>query len=153
VGAILTLLAKRCSIYEGKRIMYEYKIKDVVKVVDGDTVDVNIDLGFNLTKKERVRVAGIDTPESRTSDDKEKIFGIEAKEHLTEKLTKAQVLTIETEKDGKYGRMLGWIYADGSPVSVNQLMIDEGYAWAYDGGKKEKDFDELLAKRHEGVEI
>tara|TARA_R100000781_G_C4072370_1_gene124903 strand:+ start:620 stop:1021 length:402 start_codon:yes stop_codon:yes gene_type:complete len=127
--------------------MYEYKIKDVVKVVDGDTVDVNIDLGFNLTKKERVRVAGIDSPESRTSDGDEKKFGIESKIVLERKLREAEVLTIETEKDGKYGRMLGWIYADGSPVSVNQLMIDEGYAWAYDGGKKEKDFAELLEKR------
>ena len=62
--------------------MYEYKIKEVVKIVDGDTIDVNIDLGFNLTKKERVRVAGIDTPESRTSNAEEKIFGLEAKEHL-----------------------------------------------------------------------
>tara|TARA_R100001015_G_C4563523_1_gene122919 strand:- start:338 stop:739 length:402 start_codon:yes stop_codon:yes gene_type:complete len=127
--------------------MYEYKIKDVVKVVDGDTVDVNIDLGFSLTKKERVRVAGIDSPESRTSDGDEKKFGIEAKIVLERKLREAEVLTIATEKDGKYGRMLGWIYADGSPVSVNQLMIDEGYAWAYDGGKKEKDFAELLEKR------
>jgi len=127
--------------------MYEYKIKDVVRVVDGDTVDVNIDLGFSLTKKERVRVAGIDSPESRTSDGDEKKFGIEAKIVLERKLREAEVLTIATEKDGKYGRMLGWIYADGSPVSVNQLMIDEGYAWAYDGGKKEKDFAELLEKR------
>jgi|TARA_R110002020_G_scaffold20151_3_gene69006 micrococcal nuclease len=133
--------------------MYEYKIKEIVKVVDGDTIDVIIDLGFDLSKKERCRVAGIDTPESRTSDKNEKIFGIEAKEHLEEKLKKAKILVIQTEKDGKYGRMLGWIYADGSPVSINQLMIDEGYAWIYDGGKKEKDFDELIAKRHEGVEI
>ena len=133
--------------------MYEYKIKEVVKIVDGDTIDVNIDLGFNLTKKERVRVAGIDTPESRTSDDEEKVFGIEAKEHLKHKLEKAEALTISTEKEGKYGRMLGWIYADGSPVSINQLMIDEGYAWAYDGGTKEKNYEELLGKRYDGKEV
>ena len=127
--------------------MYEYKIKEIVRVVDGDTVDISIDLGFNLTKKERVRVAGIDTPESRTNDGDEKKFGIEAKIVIERKLREAEVLTIKTEKDGKYGRMLGWIYADGSSVSINQLMIDEGYAWAYDGGKKEKDFAELLEKR------
>ena len=132
--------------------MYEYKIKEVVRVVDGDTVDVNIDLGFSLTKKERVRVAGIDTPESRTSNPQEKVLGLHAKKVLTNKLEEAKVLTIATEKDGKYGRMLGWIHADGSPVSINQLMIDEGYAWAYDGGKKEKDFAELLEKRGD-VEI
>jgi|TARA_R110000823_G_scaffold214810_2_gene344559 micrococcal nuclease len=133
--------------------MYEYKIKEVVKIVDGDTIDVSIDLGFNLTKKERVRVAGIDTPESRTSDDEEKVFGLEAKEHLKHKLENAKTLTISTEKDGKYGRMLGWIYADGSPVSINQLMIDQGYAWAYDGGTKEKNYEELLGKRYDGKEV
>ena len=125
--------------------MYEYKIKDVVKVVDGDTVDLNIDLGFNLTKKERVRLAGIDTPESRTRDLKEKELGIEAKEFLERRLSDGENLKVKTEKDGKYGRMLGWIYI--SETNINKEMVQRGYAWEYDGGKKEKDLNDLRLKR------
>jgi micrococcal nuclease len=125
--------------------MYEYKIKEVVKVVDGDTVDLNIDLGFNLTKKERVRLAGIDTPESRTRDLKEKELGIEAKEFLERRLSDGENLKVKTEKDGKYGRMLGWIYI--SETNINKEMVQRGYAWEYDGGKKEKDLNDLRLKR------
>ena len=125
--------------------MYEYKIKEVVKVVDGDTVDLNIDLGFNLTKKERVRLAGIDTPESRTRDLKEKELGIEAKEYLERRLSDGENLKVKTEKDGKYGRMLGWIYI--SETNINKEMVQRGYAWEYDGGKKEKDLNDLRLKR------
>ena len=125
--------------------MYEYKIKEVVKVVDGDTVDLNIDLGFNLTKKERVRLAGIDTPESRTRDLKEKELGIEAKEFLERRLSDGENLKVKTEKDGKYGRMLGWIYI--SETNINKEMVQRGYAWEYDGGKKEKYLNDLRLKR------
>ena len=125
--------------------MYEYKIKEVVKVVDGDTVDLNIDLGFNLTKKERVSLAGIDTPESRTRDLKEKELGIEAKEFLERRLSDGENLKVKTEKDGKYGRMLGWIYI--SETNINKEMVQRGYAWEYDGGKKEKDLNDLRLKR------
>ena len=125
--------------------MYEYKIKEVVKVVDGDTVDLNIDLGFNLTKKERVRLAGIDPPESRTRDLKEKELGIEAKEFLERRLSDGENLKVKTEKDGKYGRMLGWIYI--SETNINKEMVQRGYAWEYDGGKKEKDLNDLRLKR------
>lgn len=127
--------------------MYEYKVKEVVKVVDGDTIDVVIDLGFDLSKKERVRLAGIDTPESRTRDLDEKKLGLEAKEHLSTNLINAKQLIISTEKDGKYGRMLGTIYINDDIVSMNQQMIDKGYAWEYDGGTKEKDLNELRVKR------
>ena len=127
--------------------MYEYKVKEVVKVVDGDTIDVVIDLGFDLSKKERVRLAGIDTPESRTRDLDEKKLGLEAKEHLSTNLANAKQLIISTEKDGKYGRMLGTIHMNDDIVSLNQQMIDKGYAWEYDGGSKEKDLNELRAKR------
>ena len=126
-------------------LMYEYKIKEVVKVVDGDTVDLNIDLGFNLTKKERVRLAGIDTPESRTRDLEEKELGLEAKEFLKRRLSDGDNLKVKTEKDGKYGRMLGWIYI--SETNINKEMVQRGYAWEYDGGKKEKDLADLLVKR------
>ena len=127
--------------------MYEYKVKEVVKVVDGDTIDVVIDLGFDLSKKERVRLAGIDTPESRTRDLDEKKLGLEAKEHLSTNLINAKQLIISTEKDGKYGRMLGTIYINDDIVSMNQQMIDKGYAWEYDGGTKEKSLEALRASR------
>jgi endonuclease YncB( thermonuclease family) len=121
--------------------MYEYKVKEIAKVVDGDTVDVIIDLGFGLSKKERCRIAGIDTPEKRTRDLKEKKYGIEATEFMTELLDKAENLIVRTEKDGKYGRMLGWFYCDNIDGSLNNLMIEAGYAWSYDGGTKDGSTD------------
>ena len=126
--------------------MYEYKVKEIAKVVDGDTVDVIVDLGFSLFKKERCRVAGIDTPESRTRDKKEKVYGLEAKAYLQGVLSSAENLTVRTEKDGKYGRMLGWLYCDNIQGSINNLMIEAGYAWEYDGGTKDssKDRFEIL---------
>ena len=128
--------------------MYTYFVKSVDRVVDGDTIDISIDLGFDLTKKERVRLAGIDTPEKRTKDLAEKRMGFEATEFLEMHLREATYLTVKTEKDGKYGRMLGWLYKyPEDTMSINQLMIDKGYAWAYDGGTKEKKLDDLLAKR------
>jgi len=120
------------------------------RVVDGDTIDVTIDLGFDLHKKERVRVAGVDTPEKRTRDLEEKALGLDATNWLKEKLEGAvkgdDDLIIRTELVGgvgKYGRLLGWLYIGDAEVSLNETMIDEGYAWAYDGGTKKKDFEEL----------
>ena len=114
--------------------MYEYKVTEIAKVVDGDTVDLVLDLGFGLYKKERVRVAGIDTPESRTRDKVEKKYGLEAKVYLEGMLSNAESLTVKTEKDGKYGRMLGWLW-DGD-LNINQKMLDAGMAFEYDGGTK-----------------
>ena len=127
--------------------MYEYAIKQVVKVVDGDTIDIIIDLGFDLTKKERVRLAGIDTPESRTRDLEEKELGLEAKDFLTRRLEDGMVsgLKVKTEKDGKYGRMLGWVLC--GQTNINEEMVYRGYAWEYDGGTKKKDLEELRSKR------
>ena len=130
--------------------MYEYAIKEVVNVVDGDTVDILIDLGFDLIKKERVRLAGIDAPESRTRDLEEKKLGLETKEFLIKRLQGGlPSLRVKTEKDGKYGRMLGWIYCttDDGEVNINMELVDKGYAWFYDGGTKRKDLDELRSKR------
>ena len=128
--------------------MYTYFVKSVDRVVDGDTIDISIDLGFDLTKKERVRLAGIDTPEKRTKNQKEKEMGYQATEFLEMHLMEATKLTVRTEKDGKFGRMLGWLYkTDTDTMSINQIMIDKGYAWAYDGGTKEKNLDDLMAKR------
>ena len=125
--------------------MYEYAIKEVVKVVDGDTIDVLIDLGFDLTKKERIRLAGIDTPESRTRNLEEKKMGLEAKEYLQNKLDNCKNLRVKTEKDGKYGRMLGWLH--GNDENINNIMVTEGYAWEYDCGTKEKSLEALRASR------
>ena len=128
--------------------MYQYFVKNVLKVVDGDTVDVEIDLGFDLTKKERVRLGGIDTPESRTRDLEEKKLGLQAKDYLKSLIMNADKLIVRTEKDGKFGRMIGYLYMNPeATVSLNQMLIDEGFAWMYDGGTKKKDLQELLDKR------
>ena len=128
--------------------MYTYFVKSVDRVVDGDTIDISIDLGFDLTKKERVRLAGIDTPEKRTKNEKEKEMGYQATEFLEMHLMEATKLTVKTEKDGKFGRMLGWLYkSDEDTMSINQIMIDKGYAWAYDGGTKVRNLEDLMAKR------
>ena len=123
---------------------------EINRVLDGDTIDVTIDLGFDLYKKERVRIAGVDTPEKRTRNLEEKALGIDATNWLKEKLDGAidgdDELSIRTELVGgvgKYGRLLGWLYVGDGNVSLNEQMIDEGYAWEYDGGTKQKDFEEL----------
>ena len=128
--------------------MYEYHVKKVTNVVDGDTIDVEIDLGFDISFSSRVRLAGIDTPESRTTNKAEKALGIEAKEYVKSKIKDAKEVVIKTEKmdsSEKYGRILGWLFLDGSKVSVNEQMILDGYAWGYLGETKVKDF-EALAK-------
>ena len=130
--------------------MYEYNIKKVTKVVDGDTIDVDIDLGFNISFAQRVRLAGIDTPESRTKDAREKALGLEVKNKVKSAIDSAKTVIIKTElpdSTEKYGRILGWVYLDGAAKSLNEQLIDEGYAWGYMGETKVKDFDALLAKR------
>ena len=141
MGAMTPPSRKRC---------YNFRVVSIDKVVDGDTIDVTIDLGFDLSKKERVRVAGIDTPEKRTRNLEEKALGLDAtawiKEHLEGAINGDDDLIIRTELDGgvgKYGRLLGWLYIGDAVMSLNERMIDEGYAWAYDGGTKQKNFEEL----------
>jgi micrococcal nuclease len=130
--------------------MYEYYVRKVENVVDGDTIDVLIDLGFDILFQSRVRLAGIDTPESRTKDLKEKALGLESKEYLKKALKDAKSVVIKTEKmdsSEKYGRILGWVYVDGNTVSLNDMMINDGYAWGYMGDTKVKDFDALAKAR------
>ena len=130
--------------------MYEYRVKQVLKIVDGDTIDVVIDLGFDISFTSRVRLAGIDTPESRTTDAREKILGVEVKEYLKKALEGATDIVIRTEKvdsSEKYGRILGWLFVNKSTSSLNMELVNKGYAWSYDGGTKSKDFAELLRKR------
>ena len=142
-----------------RKSCYNFRVIKIVKVLDGDTIDVTIDLGFDLYKKERVRIAGVDTPEKRTRDLEEKALGIDATNWLKEKLTETikgdEELTIRTELKGgvgKYGRLLGWLYVGESNISLNELMIEEGYAWEYDGGTKQKDFETLREiRRHFGT--
>ena len=133
-----------------RKSCYNFRVVEINRVLDGETIDVTIDLGFDLFKKERVRVAGVDTPEKRTRDLEEKALGIDATNWLKEKLEGALAgdddLVIRTELVGgvgKYGRLLGWLYLGDGSLSLNEQMITEGYAWAYDGGTKQKDFEEL----------
>jgi micrococcal nuclease len=130
--------------------MYEYYVRKVENVVDGDTIDVLIDLGFDILFQSRVRLAGIDTPESRTKDLKEKALGLESKEYLKKALKDAKSVVIKTEKmnsSEKYGRILGWVYINGDTVSLNDMMINDGYAWGYLGDTKVKDFEVLKKAR------
>ena len=123
---------------------------EIVKVLDGDTIDVLIDLGFDLYKKERVRIAGVDTPEKRTRNLEEKELGIDAtnwlKKELEDVLAGDDELIIRTELHGgvgKYGRLLGWLYVGDEQVSLNEQMITQGYAHAYDGGTKDMNLEKL----------
>jgi micrococcal nuclease len=130
--------------------MYEYYVRKVENVVDGDTIDVLIDLGFDILFQSRVRLAGIDTPESRTKDLKEKALGLESKEYLKKQLKDAKSIIIKTEKMNsteKFGRILGWLYINEDTVSVNDTMINDGYAWGYMGDTKVKDFAALEKQR------
>ena len=134
-----------------RKSCYNFRVTKIVKVLDGDTIDVLIDLGFDLFKKERVRIAGVDTPEKRTRDLEEKALGIDPTNWLKKKLEdtiagEGDELTIRTELvggTGKYGRLLGWLYINEDLISLNEQMITEGYAWAYDGGTKQKNFESL----------
>ena len=133
-----------------RKSCYNFRVVSVDRVLDGDTIDVTIDLGFDLYKKERVRIAGVDTPEKRTRDLEEKALGIDAtnwlKGTLEDTIKGDNELTIRTELKGgmgKYGRLLGWLYVGEDDISLNEQMIAEGYAWEYDGGTKKKDFEEL----------
>ena len=140
-----------------RKSCYNFRVVTIDKVLDGDTIDVTIDLGFDLYKKERVRVAGVDTPEKRTRDLEEKELGIHATNWLKKKLEDTiagdgDELSIRTELVGgmgKYGRLLGWLYINEETVSLNEQMITEGYAWEYDGGTKQKDFEQLREIRRE----
>ena len=130
--------------------MYEYYVRKVENVVDGDTIDVLIDLGFDILFQSRVRLAGIDTPESRTRDLAEKALGLESKEYLKKQLKDAKSVVIKTEKmdsSEKYGRILGWLYINNDTESINDKMINDGYAWGYMGDTKVKDFEALKKAR------
>ena len=111
--------------------MYQYKVKKINKVIDGDTVDLDIDLGFSLTISHRVRLKGVNAPESRTTNSEEKERGLAAKAWLIEQLSRDGEWIIETHKEDKYGRILGTLYMIGDPVTINEKMLNEGIAIPY----------------------
>ena len=134
-----------------RKSCYNFRVIKIDKVLDGDTIDVTIDLGFDLYKKERVRVAGVDTPEKRPRNLEEKALGIDATNWLKKKLEdtiagEGDELTIRTELvggQGKYGRLLWWLYVGDEELSLNEQMITQGYAHAYDGGTKDMNLEKL----------
>ena len=120
--------------------MFEYKVK-ITRVVDGDTVDADIDLGFDIIYRDRIRLMGIDTPESRTSNKQEKILGKASKEKLKELCTSNKgniVLRTSKEGKGKFGRILGYLFTEGSNVLYNDILVTEGHARPYFGGSKDE---------------
>ena len=137
-----------------RKSCYNFRVTEINRVLDGDTIDVTIDLGFDLFKKERVRIAGVDTPEKRTRNLEEKALGIDATNWLKEKLETTiagdDELSVRTELvggTGKYGRLLGWLYVGDEELSLNEQMIHHGYAHAYDGGTKNMDLEALRVIR------
>lgn len=135
--------------------MYRYKV-EVTRVVDGDTVDVDIDLGFGMTyKKQRVRLMGIDTPESRTRDLQEKFYGKQSKKFLSSVL-KDKVVTLLSHDKGKFGRIIGELFVEGDDMSVNQQMIQAYHAVPYFGQSKDDTVQGHLwnreALREKGIE-
>lgn len=131
--------------------MYEYHVKEIVKIVDGDTVDLVLDLGFSTFIQQRLRLKGIDTPEMNSSNENERLIANEAKGYVNLWLINQKKLTVKTFKDDKYGRIIAEIYGDDS-VCLNKILIDNGYAWEYDGsGQRNKDLNILLEKRNNAV--
>ena len=133
--------------------MYTYKAK-LDRVIDGDTIDVNIDLGFDISVHKRIRLAGIDTPESRTRDLEEKKRGLASKARLIELLDKGD-LVVESKDVGKYGRVLGVLHIYPKdldlPINVNDRLVEEGYATEYLGGKKKTKEKEDASDLNEDV--
>ncbi len=128
---------------------YEYNVT-IAKVVDGDTVDVDIDLGFGMVyKKQRVRMLGIDTPESRTRDLVEKKFGKASKKHLKKLLEEAESITLISHDKGKFGRILGeiFVHEEGTKVNVNEQMITDHHAVPYTGENKDLVEEQHMANR------
>ena len=139
-----------------RKSCYNFRVVKINRVLDGDTIDVTIDLGFDLFKKERVRIAGVDTPEKRTRNLEEKELGIDAtnwlKKELEDVLAGDDELIVRTELHGgvgKYGRLLGWLYVGDEQVSLNEQMITQGYAHAYDGGTKDMNLEALRVIRRQ----
>tara|TARA_X000000950_G_scaffold286843_1_gene397014 strand:- start:1572 stop:1997 length:426 start_codon:yes stop_codon:yes gene_type:complete len=127
---------------------FSYRVNKVIKIIDGDTIDVILDMGFDILYKQRVRLFGIDTPESRTRDLEEKRYGLMSKAFLVEQLKSASRIVIKTYKGdetGKFGRILGDVWCDG--VSINKLMCDQHLAVPYYGQNKDDITESHLKNR------
>jgi len=124
--------------------MYEYTVRELKRVVDGDTVDIVIDLGFSINTVQRIRLAGLDTPEMNSRDERERRMAVEAREFVIRWFQANPGCRVRTTRDDKYGRMLGEFWG---AESLNESLVNGGWAWAYDGGTKEKNLDLLLEKR------
>ena len=141
---------------------YKYRVSSLAKVVDGDTIDVNIDLGFDVSTQQRVRLLGIDTPAPRTSDKEEKVFGLLSKKKLKEWCLKAvasekddieiELRCPEADSRGKFGRVLAevWVCEDGAWTNVNKWLVDEGYAVPY-AAQNKNEVKELHLKNREKI--
>ena len=111
--------------------MYQYKVKKINRIIDGDTVDLDIDLGFGVTLSHRVRLKDVNAAETKTLDLEEKAKGLAAKEWLKKELSREGEWIIETVKEDKYGRILGTLYCVGDPITINERMLNEGIAEPY----------------------
>lgn len=126
--------------------MYQYKIKEIIEVRDGDTIVALIDLGFSIFVEKTVRLCNIDSPETRTRDHLEKSYGLRAKERLKEYIESSESLIIATLKPDakeKYGRVLGELYGEGQNLTASEMLLAENLVWYYDGGGKVKDLTKL----------
>jgi micrococcal nuclease len=126
--------------------MFEYKVNNVNRIIDGDTLELVIDLGFGIYRVEKVRLNRVDTPETSSKNSEEKILGIEAKTYVENWVQNQKSIKIKTFKDDKYGRILADIYGTNGEC-LNDLLIKNGFAWEYDGTEKIKNFELLLERR------
>lgn len=114
--------------------MYQYKIKNLIRVIDGDTIEADIDLGFNITLNQTIRLEGINAPETRTLNEEVKKYGVRAKEKLQEYLKGPGDLIVATQKPNsteKYGRVIGTIYKEGKDITANEYLLANNYVWVY----------------------
>jgi endonuclease YncB( thermonuclease family) len=126
--------------------MYQYKISKILRVLDGDTVDVTIDLGFNIHLNHRVRLVNIDAPSVRTLNEEVKKYGLRAKEKLEEYLNSGDSIIVATQKPSeteKYGRVLGEIYVEGHNLTASEYLFANQYVWVYDEKNRKSDLSEL----------
>jgi len=133
--------------------MFEYKVVEIVKIVDGDTIDCLLDLGFGISYKQRIRLHGIDAPERNSSDSRERGMAEESTGFFTRWISENKKnLIVQTFKDDKYGRMLGR-FRTGDGRCVNDEMVKFGYAWVYDRNSPERNMDQLEAIRKQSREV
>jgi micrococcal nuclease len=126
--------------------MYQYKISNILRVIDGDTVEATLDLGFNIHLKQTIRLTNIDAPSIRTLDEEVKKYGLRAKEKLEEYLKTGDRIIVATEnpnKTEKFGRVLGEVYVEGNNLTASEYLFSNQYAWVYDEKNRKSDLSEL----------